>query len=320
MPAESKASSSIAHIAADRLWQFQLRKENKAILDELKDHDKKRISLLETNQNRFEAGEDRILKLEAKITQLEQEHNKKMQAWEKFKNEQRAQTTELKLQIFMHATETLKLDEICKIMKERVSMTTSENQDMTSSRNLISGNKNSNIRHLRSHCQTINEDGRSQVAELGKRPGFKEKNIVKKPEVRTEKKSIKQNLFIPRPKNGAEESKLPKLSQGRVRLRLYYQQADSICSSSMSSTEQFETEFVNSFIKGISNYKAREKFIAHLQQIYPSKQKKDGRVEILCSWAELGEAIKTFGALGEKNSVCKSKKQRCIPSKDPVKT
>ncbi|POS86813.1 hypothetical protein EPUL_001264 [Erysiphe pulchra] len=322
MASELSTLPSIAHVAADRLWQFQLRKENKAILDELQDHENKRKSLLETNQKRFEAGEERILKLEAKIVQLEQEHSKKMQAWEKFKNEQRAQTAELKMQIrlFLQARGILSEDEICKIMMDRVSMSSLENKALVSSRRSISKTQNSGNRNLRSHCPNTNGEAVSQVAEVGIKAKVKEIPAAKYQDTRRERKAIKQTIQSSRPTNTIEESKLPRLSQGRVQLKLYYEQADSIRSSSVSSEEQFETEFVNSFIRGISNYKAREKLTGQLQQIHPSKQKKDGRVEILCSWAELGEAIKTFSSHGEKKTAIKSKKQRTITPRGPIQS
>ncbi|RKF58724.1 hypothetical protein OnM2_065031 [Erysiphe neolycopersici] len=322
MAAELNTSPSIAHVAAERLWKFQLRKENKAILDELQDHENKRKSLLETNQKRFEAGEERILKLEAKIVQLEQEHNKKMEAWEKFKNEQRAQTAELKMQIrlFLQTRGILTEDEICKIMMDRVSMSSLENRAVVSSRRAILKTQNLVNRNSRSHCPTTNEEAVPQVTEVGLKAKAKEIPITKYQDTRRERKAIKQTIQVSRPTNTVEESKLPRLSQGRVQLKLYYEQADSIRSSSDISEEQLETEFVNSFIKGISNYKAREKLTGQLQQIHPSKQKKDGRVEILCSWAELGEAIKTFSSYGEKKPASRSKKQRTTTSRGPVQS
>lgn len=202
---------------------------------------------------------------------------------------------------------------------DRVSVSL-ENKAVVSSRRSILKTQNPSNRNLRSHCPSMHEEAVSPVVEIGIKAKAKEIPITKYQDTRTERKAMRQTIQGSGSTNTVEESKFPRLSQGRAQLKLYYEQADSIRSSSVSSEEQLETEFVNSFIKGISNYKAREKFTGQLQQMHPSKQKKDGRVEILCSWAELGEAIKTFSSHGEKKSAGKSKKQRTITSRGAVQS
>lgn len=105
MATDTSSSISAFEMATDKLWRFQLRKENKAILVELQENERRRKSLLEANQKRFEVAEEKIFKLELKVAQLEKENLKNLQLWEKLKNEERAEMTELKMQLklFLHS-------------------------------------------------------------------------------------------------------------------------------------------------------------------------------------------------------------------------
>lgn len=57
--------------------------------------------------------------------------------------------------------------------------------------------------------------------------------------------------------------------------------------------KKFEIEFVASLIKGMRDDDEREVLVAELQQQHQSRTKKDGKVEILCKWRDVGEGMKS---------------------------
>jgi hypothetical protein len=60
---------------------------------------------------------------------------------------------------------------------------------------------------------------------------------------------------------------------------------------------RFDTDFVSSFLRGISTKKIREKLVDELRQFHPSRMKKDGWVEILCEWGDIEAGLLRGGLL-----------------------
>ncbi|TQS37530.1 hypothetical protein Golomagni_01991 [Golovinomyces magnicellulatus] len=300
MATDTSSSISVHEMATDKLWRFQLRKENRAILVELQENERRRKSLLEANRKRFEIAEEKILLLESKIAQLEQENLKNLQLWEKLKNEQRAEMAELKMQLkhFLHS-HGIPADELRNIMTGKVEgSSTIKNKTTIYNQNSTSRSKKLNPQHSQSiQSHTI---GENPQVERNIRLEIKESPLPKRFKTQGQRKLVEQTIPSHQSK-GILSTKLPKLSQGRMQLKPYYEKAGLIRTSIASMTEQLEFDFVNSFIRGIASLKTRHKLIGQLQQIYLSKQMKDGRVEILCNWTELGEAIKSFVLQGQKN-------------------
>ncbi|RKF55365.1 hypothetical protein GcC1_204005 [Golovinomyces cichoracearum] len=301
MATDTSSSISAFEMATDKLWRFQLRKENKAILVELQENERRRKSLLEANQKRFEVAEEKIFKLELKVAQLEKENLKNLQLWEKLKNEERAEMTELKMQLklFLHSHGITADEELRTIMTGKI-----EGSSIVKNKNTVYKQKSTSISKKlfpqNSHSIQAHSVGENPQVERNHRLEIKESPLPKRFKTQGQKNLVEQSLPH-HPSNGILLTKLPKLNQGRMQLKPYYEKAGLIRTSISSMTEKLDFDFVNTFIRGIASLKTRQKLISQLQQIYLSKQMKDGRVEILCNWTELGEAIKGFVLQGKKN-------------------
>ena len=68
------ANKSTAETAANNLWEYQLRKENKAILEQVRKIGEKRDADVSENMRRMQEGEKRRLVLEARVAELERDH------------------------------------------------------------------------------------------------------------------------------------------------------------------------------------------------------------------------------------------------------
>lgn len=206
-------TSSISDVAADRLWQFQLRKENKAILSQLQSSEQKRQLMLEENERRFQVSEEKMARLESKLAELERRYASKLEVLEQCHTEQQAQWT---------ATE----------------------------------------------------------AQLQRIAGTYE------------------------PEPPSSKSPPPPLQQAAADLNSYLVQATARLGAFPSPSEAMEIELVNAFIAGMSSPSERQQLTAWLQQVHPSTQKKDGRIEILCDWVSLKDALQNVGLLeAEKDSI-----------------
>ena len=113
----------------------------------------------------------------------------------------------------------------------------------------------------------------------------------------------------------SQPAKLPRLNQGTGTLKNYLKSTNTIFQSLPSPKDQrFEIEFIATFINGVREPDQKQALVEELQQQYQSRTKKDGKVEILCAWKEVGEVMKSSGLLippdvgpGSKNKSLKSK-------------
>lgn len=95
------------------------------------------------------------------------------------------------------------------------------------------------------------------------------------------------------PTPAAQLTKIPRLYQGTGPLKAYLDKATATFDSLPGiKDKKFEIGFVASFVKGIREDDYREILVAELQQQHQSRTKKDGKVEILCRWKDVGEGMK----------------------------
>lgn len=93
---QTALSPQIATAAADKLWQFQLRKENMALLEQIREQESLRqVAAAEANK-KFKESADRIIALESRISELERERARDVQARKEFMKGDAAFKAELK--------------------------------------------------------------------------------------------------------------------------------------------------------------------------------------------------------------------------------
>ena len=86
--------------------------------------------------------------------------------------------------------------------------------------------------------------------------------------------------------------KFPRLHQGTHSLTTYLEKATTIWMSlSVPEDQKLEIEFIALFIKGLRDEDKKEILIGELQQQHQSRTKKDGKVEILCKWNDVGQGM-----------------------------
>jgi hypothetical protein len=80
-------------------------------------------------------------------------------------------------------------------------------------------------------------------------------------------------------------------------MNAYYNNANEVFKSLNMSDPQMEVDFISAFIKGITDSKISNKLITELQQLHPSRIRKDGWVEVLCDWEDIPEGLRRAGML-----------------------
>lgn len=68
-----RLSPKLAAVAADKLWQFQLRKENKALLEMMQELERRRESDAAEVASKQKESTDRIIALELRLSEFERE-------------------------------------------------------------------------------------------------------------------------------------------------------------------------------------------------------------------------------------------------------
>jgi len=96
-PQVSAAEGSVAAVAADKLWQLQLRKENKAILEKLQENEKLIQSGGAEANRKTEAGEAKIVTLEARLAEDERKREALEKMLDQAQKEHRREIAALKL-------------------------------------------------------------------------------------------------------------------------------------------------------------------------------------------------------------------------------
>jgi hypothetical protein len=94
-----------------------------------------------------------------------------------------------------------------------------------------------------------------------------------------------------------EASSIPRLSQGTNHVKTYYNNANEVFKRLNMNEAQLEVDFVSAFISGITDGKIKNMLIAELQKLHPSRNRKDGRIEVLCDWDDIPEGLRKAGLL-----------------------
>lgn len=112
----------------------------------------------------------------------------------------------------------------------------------------------------------------------------------------------------------------PRLIQGTNSLTTYHKDACAAFASAARDHHQ-EIEFIGLFIKGIQEPKTRKTLVDELQKAHPCRTNKDGKVEVLCQWADVTEGLNKVGLLSaesvegvpQSQGVGRKKKKILIP-------
>jgi hypothetical protein len=83
-PLQAAMSPKMGAVAADKLWQFQLRKENKALLEQLQEQERHRQFDAAEVDRKLKESADRIITLESRLSEVEREKARDNQARKEF--------------------------------------------------------------------------------------------------------------------------------------------------------------------------------------------------------------------------------------------
>lgn len=88
----------------------------------------------------------------------------------------------------------------------------------------------------------------------------------------------------------------PRIFQGTNSLATYHKNACTTFTSTCKDRHS-EIDFIGQFIKGIQEPKTRDMLVDELQKAHPCRTNKDGKVEILCEWADVAESLSELGLI-----------------------
>jgi hypothetical protein len=94
-----------------------------------------------------------------------------------------------------------------------------------------------------------------------------------------------------------EAFKVLRLAQGTNHIKTYYNNANEVFKGLDVNDAQLEVDFVSAFISGITDPKISNRLVSELQRAHPSRNKKDGRIEVLCDWDDVPEGLRKAGLL-----------------------
>jgi hypothetical protein len=91
----------------------------------------------------------------------------------------------------------------------------------------------------------------------------------------------------------------------------YYANANAAFQNTPNNDNgRFNVDFVNTFLRGITNIKTKDKLIGELQQLHPSRVKADGWIEIICEWSDVEDGMRRAHVWGETDKETTSKKRK----------
>jgi hypothetical protein len=94
-----------------------------------------------------------------------------------------------------------------------------------------------------------------------------------------------------------EAFKVLRLAQGTNHIKTFYNNANEVFKGLDVNDAQLEVDFVSAFISGITDPKISNRLVSELQRAHPSRNKKDGRIEVLCDWDDVPEGLRKAGLL-----------------------
>ncbi|CZR51194.1 uncharacterized protein PAC_01069 [Phialocephala subalpina] len=294
-PAPTKQST--AEMAANTMWEYQLRKENKAILDQIRKYGEKRDADVAENMKRFQEVEKRRLALEARVTELERDQKLQDAHAAEHKKECAAKLAEMENFLKGRVND----EELRKIMSGGQYMnppaqTTSDPQPSR----VAPRPSNAKPRPARADTQDPRQEAiANQKAvrspQVDDAPATRPKQVANR---RPATRSTSGERAVPTAKPitaTSVPSTTPKLSQGRKALKQHYEIANAAFESLTITNPQMEYDFISAFISGLQNKKHAEKVIQALRAVHPAKNRMDGGVEIMCGWEDVAAGFKRAG-------------------------
>jgi len=123
--------------------------------------------------------------------------------------------------------------------------------------------------------------------------------VARRPVTRSRKKSMDSPTEAPGESQQPRPqiSNISQLAQGVNHIKTYYNDSHEVFKRLNLNETQLEVDFVSAFISGITDPKMRNRLIAELQQLHPSRNRKDGRIEVLCDWHDIPEGLRKAGLL-----------------------
>ncbi|KAE8441349.1 hypothetical protein EG329_005498 [Mollisiaceae sp. DMI_Dod_QoI] len=306
-------TQSTAEIAANSLWEYQLRKENRAILEQIRKIGDKRDAEVSENMKRFQEGEKRRLALEARVLELEREQ--KLQDARVAEHKKQCAAKLVDMENFLRGR--LSDEELQKIM--------SGGPYMNAPPQTISGPQSSRVApqpsKIRPRPTGIDGQAAGQEAIINKKaalvPSVDEARAPKPKQVanrRPATRSASQGRDAPPRAEPvpatAARSGLPKLAQNHKSLKQYYENANATFNSLAIKEPQMEYDFISAFIAGLANKKSGDKVIAALRAVHPARNKLNGGVEIMCGWEDVAPGFKRAGldVTGAKEEIKRKKR------------
>jgi hypothetical protein len=133
--------------------------------------------------------------------------------------------------------------------------------------------------------------------------------FVRRPVTRSRNRAIDNptEIAFEPPLARPEASKIPRLVQGTNHIKTYYHTANEVFKGLNMNDGQTEVDFVAAFISGITDSKIGNRLVIELQRLHPCRNRKDGRVEVLCDWDDVTEGLRKAGLLSSAKEPSRTK-------------
>jgi hypothetical protein len=116
------------------------------------------------------------------------------------------------------------------------------------------------------------------------------------PSTRSRRKPLCSPLKPQRPAKSTRKNKATSLKQRHASLQNFYRTACTDFQALQQPVDQStEIEFVEKFLQGMTYQKARDILRNELVQTHRSRVREAGKIEIICTFKDVGEALKSAG-------------------------
>ncbi|KUJ22849.1 uncharacterized protein LY89DRAFT_728959 [Mollisia scopiformis] len=305
-PASGFPNQSTAELASNTLWEYQLRKENKVILEQIRKIGEKRDADVSENMRRMQEGEKHRLTLEAKVLDLEKERKLQDARAAEHERECAAKMAEME----KHLRSRLTDEELQKVMS-RVQQMNNPVQTATEPQPATVAPRPSQPK-----TRLIGEATRQEPAGMLTGP-LREKVSVppSKPRVANRRPSTRSNSegapLRAEPVPAKEAAAIiPKLIQRHKALKQYYEAANDAFESLAITDPQIEYDFIAAFLSGLENKKTADKVIQALMALHPARGTLDGGIKLMCGWEDVAVGFKRagFDVTGAKEEIKRKKR------------
>ncbi|KAH8586325.1 hypothetical protein B0O99DRAFT_74148 [Bisporella sp. PMI_857] len=290
-PADQTASllSQRSAEAADALWRFQLRKEHAALIDKLEECSKAIQDCSSESKRQSHDQDERLAELEARFLKMEKVQKDARKVCERYYDE----VITLKRKITEFVEQDFSYDAIIGPQESTVQHQRLVSTAGQSHTNLATAIRPHHLDPTLVASNLITSDPTptisSQVTTLidastinGPRASSPSKDYL-------ELRNLSDNPATRH--QGHQISEMPHLRQGIHQSLESYHSSATHTLAKLTLSIGMEIEFVASFLGGIREINNQEKLIKQLQKTCPSARK-DGKVQILCKWVEVGHALR----------------------------